>query len=94
MEPAAVTSGFGPAHGAQAEQKEDDAFDPGFKLPDMNSILRRLELAEKNELRRQHKEEMEKDETAGQKKKQKRGGAVCCCEAPRCRIRPFIEKNQ
>ncbi|MHC5536711.1 hypothetical protein ACYOEI_00370 [Singulisphaera rosea] len=74
------------------EQKEDDTFDAGFKLPDTKSILERLEVAAKDELRREHKEEMEKEEKAG-KKRQKRGGSVCCCEDPHCRIGPFIEKS-
>jgi hypothetical protein len=78
------------------EQKEEaDAFDVGFTLPDTTSILQRLEVAEKEELRREHKEEMEMDEKNGQatKKRQRQGGTVCCCEDPNCRIGPFIEKQ-
>ena len=76
------------------QEQEDDGFDVGFQLPDTQSLLQRLESAEKNELRREHREAMEEEEKQGKpKKRQRRGGTVCMCEDPNCRIGPFLEKQ-
>lgn len=76
------------------EEKSDDEFDCGFKIPDTKSLLQRLDSSFKEVLQQEHKEQTKEDDKNGVKKKQKpKGGTICMCESPGCSIGPFIEKQ-
>lgn len=85
--------------GIMKEQKQetvDDSFEADFKIPETTTLLAELNDVFMEELRAEHKfemEEIEKNEPNKNKVRQRQGGVICCCGEASCRIGPMMERT-
>ena len=82
------------------DESETEDFDAGFTVPNTADLISRLELAEKQELVREHQQLMDEEDKEDVKKgkakrerKPKQNNVICFCGSPPCRIGPFVNAD-